>query len=324
MEVCLNLRRIGMTRGAHTVKRGQRRSHAAPSAFSMLTNKAVGAAQAMSESMAQTMNADLVSSVIADLNSSAPTTRRAIREAARQQTRKKQFLAAGAFTLLAATTGTIFANAQTQSGASLAGETTGVISTLPGAGSGASSSASGASRSSDRTALTESTSDSSSGAWSLTSDAQTMDVSKVSKSAADNPKVADLMDRDSGSIPANFNPNHATGDSGLAYEFSQCTWWVYLRRHQLGLPVGSYFGNAMQWANSARALGYWVDHTPRVGDIVVFQPGQEHADSQYGHVAVVESIVDGKIVTSESNAGKGGVTYSRTIANPERFEYIHY
>ena len=49
-------------------------------------------------------------------------------------------------------------------------------------------------------------------------------------------------------IPTGFQPDHATGDTGLAYSFSQCTWWAYTRRHQLGLPVGSRFGNGAQWA----------------------------------------------------------------------------
>lgn len=40
-----------------------------------------------------------------------------------------------------------------------------------------------------------------------------------------------------------FDPNHVTGDVGNAYAFSQCTWWAYVRRHQLGLPVGSHMGN---------------------------------------------------------------------------------
>ena len=66
----------------------------------------------------------------------------------------------------------------------------------------------------------------------------------MSKSIADNPNVAVLMDQDSSALPANFNPNHATGDVGNAYEFSQCTWWVYVRRHQLGLPAGSHMATA--------------------------------------------------------------------------------
>lgn len=152
------------------------------------------------------------------------------------------------------------------------------------------------------------------------------DVNQLSRSTADNPVVAALMDGDYGMLPEGFNPNHATGDTGNAYSFSQCTWWVYVRRHQLGLPVGSYMGNGCMWANSARALGYWVDNTPRhVGDIMVFAAGQAGSDPTYGHVAIVEKInPDGSIETSECGAVMGGKTYSRTYTNVGDFQFIHY
>lgn len=161
------------------------------------------------------------------------------------------------------------------------------------------------------------------GSWDL-GDTQ-LDSTAMSKSKADNPQVAALMDRDADSIPSDFNPNHATGDSGNAYSFSQCTWWAYKRRQQLGLPVGSHFGNGRQWADSAKALGYWVDNTPRVGDIMVFKAGQENASILYGHVAIVEQVnEDGSIVTSECGAICNGKPYSRTFTNTSDFQYIHY
>lgn len=117
---------------------------------------------------------------------------------------------------------------------------------------------------------------------------------------------------------------HPTGDSGNAYSFSQCTWWVYVRRHQLGLPVGSYFGNGWQWANSARALGYTVNHTPSVGAIMVFQRGQLGASSMYGHVAIVERVnANGTVTTSECGSNLRGRTFSRTIGNTGAFWFIH-
>ena len=163
------------------------------------------------------------------------------------------------------------------------------------------------------------------GTWSLGDNAD-LDVKQMSRSLANNENVAKLMDQDGDLLPAGFNPNHDTGDSGNAYEFSQCTWWVYVRRHQLGLPVGSYMGNGSQWASSARSLGYWVDTTPRhVGDIMVFRAGQEGSDSTYGHVAIVEKInADGSITTSECGSVMQGKTYSKTYHNVSDFEYIHY
>lgn len=92
--------------------------------------------------------------------------------------------------------------------------------------------------------------------------------------AANNPVVKALINgRDADALPDGFNPDHATGDSGDDYPYGQCTWWAYERRKQLGLPVGGRFGNGGQWADSARALGFWVDRTPRAGDVAVFAPG---------------------------------------------------
>jgi surface antigen len=148
----------------------------------------------------------------------------------------------------------------------------------------------------------------------------------MSRAKANNDVVSKLLDVNKDVLPAGFNPNHATGDSGNAYSFSQCTWWVYVRRHQLGLPVGSHFGDGHQWASSAQALGYWVDNTPRnVGDIMVFRTGQEGSSSTYGHVAIVEKInADGSVVTSECGSSYNGKTFTRTFTNVHDFQYIHY
>lgn len=133
-----------------------------------------------------------------------------------------------------------------------------------------------------------------------------------------------------GATPAPAAPSspgyvgHPTGDVGNKYPFSQCTWWVYIRRHQLGLPVGSYFGNGHQWDESARRLGYHVDNNPTVGSIMVFERGQYGADYMYGHVAVVERVnANGTVTTSESGAVMNGRTYSRTIGNVHAYSYIH-
>lgn len=275
--------------------------------------------------------------VLERLNEVAPRTRRARREAARAAERRSHILASASLAALVGTAatavalagpddieGSIFADAAT---------TTTQLKRIT---------MDAASRSEDRiplsdTAATEdesvqqdvadgTTQVASAGEWQASSDASQLDVSQMSRSLADNPQVAALMDQDSGLLPEGFDPNHATGDSGNAYSFSQCTWWVYVRRHELGLPVGSYMGNGNMWANSARALGYWVDNTPRhVGDIMVFAAGQAGADSSYGHVAIVEKInPDGSIETSECGAVMNGETYSRTYTNVSDFQFIHY
>lgn len=202
----------------------------------------------------------------------------------------------------------------------------------------ASSSASSVSRSQTRDALSEKVSVD--GTWSMAGlndvNAQKVsayDVDTLSKGTVSNKITSDGVSYQwlgdsplSASAPARptAQVNHDTGDSGNAYPFSQCTWWVYVRRHQLGLPVGSHFGNGAQWADSARALGYQVDHTPSVGAVMVFARGQLGASAQYGHVAVVEAVEDdGSVVTSESGAALHGKAVSRRIWNCDKFWFIH-
>jgi surface antigen len=166
------------------------------------------------------------------------------------------------------------------------------------------------------------------GSWQLNDSDSAIDVNAMTRVTAANPVVASLLDGDRAALPAGFDPNHATGDTGNSYSFSQCTWWVYIRRHQLGLPVGTHMGNGNMWANSARALGYWVDHQARhVGDIMVFAAGQDGASPVYGHVAIIEKInPDGSVETSECGAALQGKTTSRTFSAQQvaQHQIIHY
>lgn len=156
----------------------------------------------------------------------------------------------------------------------------------------------------------------------------TASVQPGSASPVSAAQLQEWMKQDKDALPAGFNPNHATGDSGNAYSFSQCTWWAYTRRHQLGLPVGSYLGNGGQWADSARKLGYWVDKTARhPGDIIVFHPGLYQSSAVYGHVAIVEKInADGSITTSECGSRYNGKPFTRTFSKAQQapFQFIHY
>lgn len=277
----------------------------------------------------------LEAAVADKINELAPMTRRAMREAARAAERRNFVVGSASLAALAGTAATAMALARPGDDLlSLAEDvavTTTHIQTVTGA----------ASRSDYRAPLTDASSDETTngvitdgdtqrtvneGTWSLGESETTLDTSQMSRSLANNPNVAKLMDEDAAALPAGFDPNHADGDTGNAYEYSQCTWWVYVRRHELGLPAGSYMGNGNMWANTARSLGYWVDNTPRhVGDIMVFRAGQEGSDSTYGHVAIVESInPDGSITTSECGSSMNGKTYSRTYTNVSDFEYIHY
>jgi peptidoglycan DL-endopeptidase CwlO len=140
------------------------------------------------------------------------------------------------------------------------------------------------------------------------------------------------------SVPGNcpsgsgFCYGHSTGNTvgGSAYPARQCTLWAYLRRSQLGLPVGSYMGNGAEWANTARSLGYLVNNTPHYGAVMVFSRGQSvgghwTADWQYGHVAVVERVnADGSVLISEGGTGFSTFPAWETISNAGAYQYIHY
>lgn len=127
--------------------------------------------------------------------------------------------------------------------------------------------------------------------------------------------VSDVDTADTADVDVKGHPTPVnTGDFGNAYPWGQCTWWAYVRRHQLGLAAASHFGNGGQWAYTARVLGYAVTSKPGVGDVVVFAPGQEGADGYYGHVAIVEHVNDdGSILISESNVRGLGVISNRVI-----------
>lgn len=96
----------------------------------------------------------------------------------------------------------------------------------------------------------------------------------------------------------------SSGTSDGPYAHGNCTLYSYNRRNQLGLRVGSLWGNASSWAYRARADGLTVDNTPSVGAIM--QNG-----GYMGHVAIVESIeANGDLKISEMNAYVSGGGYN--------------
>lgn len=110
--------------------------------------------------------------------------------------------------------------------------------------------------------------------------------------------------------------------AGNRYDYGYCTWYAYNRRAQLGMPVGSFWGNASTWDDYARGSGYLVNGTPSVGAVLQnsWQAGG------YGHVAVVESVyADGSILVSEMNYAGWNVKSNRTISASEAasYNYIH-
>ena len=286
----------------------------------------VAVAQTASGTVVET---DIDARLAAQFNAVIPVSRRSFRESARAAQRRSMLLTS---TSLAALVGTAAATMvlinpmQTSAAVNNIAATTTQLKRV---------NIQGVSRSQERTDLDKTSSSgqasaqtTNEGTWQLSDTNTTLNVDGMTKVKASNAKVAALMDADQQVLPNGFNPDHASGDSGNAYEFSQCTWWVYVRRHQLGLPVGSHMGNGNMWGNSARSLGYWVDHTARhVGDIMVFAAGQDGADAMYGHVAVIEKInSDGSVTTSESGSVMNGATYSHTYsaADVAQHDIIHY
>ncbi|MDR2748369.1 MAG: CHAP domain-containing protein [Bifidobacteriaceae bacterium] len=117
--------------------------------------------------------------------------------------------------------------------------------------------------------------------------------------------------------------NNTPVASGNTYVPGQCTWYAYNRRVQLGLKVGAFWGNAIDWISAAKADGYSVDNSPRVGDILVFQPGQDGAGG-YGHVAVVEEIgANNSVRVSEMNYLAPFNYNERWIFNADQHTFIH-
>lgn len=115
----------------------------------------------------------------------------------------------------------------------------------------------------------------------------------------------------------------SSGTPDGPYAHGNCTLYAYNRRVQLGLPVGSNWGNAVSWAASARQDGLVVNNTPSVGAIM--QNG-----GYLGHVAIVESIsANGDLSISEMNAYVSGGGYNivsgRNVpaGNVGQYLYIH-
>lgn len=128
-------------------------------------------------------------------------------------------------------------------------------------------------------------------------------------------------------LPAGFNANHDTGDVGNAYEFSQCTWWAYTRRHELGLPAGSHMGDGRMWYDTAQKLGYLTSiGNPVPGDVISFTAGSFGSSPVYGHVAIVEYVSpNGDVLTSESGSNYNGKYFNRVFpaSIAKSLRYIH-
>lgn len=95
------------------------------------------------------------------------------------------------------------------------------------------------------------------------------------------------------------------------YPVGQCTWGV----KSLAPWIPNWLGNAGGWANNARAKGFRVGATPRVGSIVVWP----NDGGGYGHVAYITDVESPtRIQVKEANyAGKQYIANFRGWFNPQ-------
>lgn len=112
-------------------------------------------------------------------------------------------------------------------------------------------------------------------------------------------KLEKVLKKYDGKLPKysgkKFEPN--------TYAYNQCTWYVYNRRKELGLPVKLTFGNGGDWPERAKQQGYKTGKEPKVGAMVSWPYNSEDFGStEYGHIAFVEEVKkNGEIRVSEYN-----------------------
>ena len=84
---------------------------------------------------------------------------------------------------------------------------------------------------------------------------------------------------------------------------------------------GGWFGNATNWADNARALGYRVDTTPAVGAVAQWTGADLPSSGGLGHVSWVKQVnADGSVVVEEYNYDQR-LAYDQRVTRAPR--YIH-
>ena len=115
--------------------------------------------------------------------------------------------------------------------------------------------------------------------------------------------------------------NWLTASVGNRYAAGNCTWYAYERRLQLGRPIGSFWGHAKAWSDSARAAGLVVNNVPAPGAIIQNTWG----GFGYGHVGIVERVDGQNIYVSDMNYKGYNIISSRIVplAEAGRYNFIH-
>ena len=105
------------------------------------------------------------------------------------------------------------------------------------------------------------------------------------------------------------------------YDYGNCTYWVYLKRQQIGEVIPTTWGNADTWASRAKADNYVVDHTPSFGAIM------QTSIAPLGHVAFVQGvdISTGAWTISEMNVVGWDVVDIKTLpaSAAASYDFIH-
>lgn len=104
---------------------------------------------------------------------------------------------------------------------------------------------------------------------------------------------------------------------------SFCCWRVRKRTpvtNFVNVYRGVRFGNAINWDNAARQVGFRVDSTPAVHSIAVRNSGK------YGHVAYVRKVnTDGSFNTEEYNSLNDHIYHQYNPSAAGRFDsFIHF
>ena len=112
-----------------------------------------------------------------------------------------------------------------------------------------------------------------------------------------------------------YNPIYGVN----GYDYGYCTWWVAVRRQQIGRPIPSNLGNASTWKLLAQRSGLSVGTTPQTG-AVIWTPPRDY----YGHVAFVEKVnEDGTVSISEMNVVGWNVVNYDTLSPSEAANYYY-
>jgi peptidoglycan DL-endopeptidase CwlO len=116
--------------------------------------------------------------------------------------------------------------------------------------------------------------------------------------------------------PAGLTLPPISGQSNESgWPWGQCTWFVALRRAEMGEPV-TWGGDAWEWLANAEAQGKPTSSAPLPGEIVVYRRGGPY-DPRYGHVALVVAVSPTGYTVSEANYSGLGVIDMRSIAWPD-------